>query len=341
MACCCFLFPAYSAKYAEKRLTATKKIRYDLLGNEERNEDMWFIFSLLTALAWGGSDLFSKMGTDPKDKESHWRMVVMVGLVMGVHAIGFLLFTGMEYNPINLIKYLPVSLLYIVSMIFGYVGLRYIELSVSSPICNSSGAVTAVLCFLFLGQEMSCLQLGAVVLICGGILGLSFLEKRNSDLQLAASGQQVDRKYRASWLAILLPILYCIIDGLGTFADALVLDGTGLLTEEEANISYELTFLICGIIALLYITLVKKKKFNFWSERIKGVGAICETVGQFFYVYAIADNAIVAAPMIASYSIFSVLLSRIFLKEKLTKWQYAVVAVVMLGIAVLGLAEEL
>ncbi len=46
--------------------------------------------------------------------------------------------------------YLPVSLLYISSMAMGYVGLRYIELSISSPICNSSGALVAVLC-LFTG----------------------------------------------------------------------------------------------------------------------------------------------------------------------------------------------
>ena len=40
--------------------------------------------------------------------------------------------------------YLPVSVLYILSMTLGYVGLRYIELSISSPICNSSGALVAV-----------------------------------------------------------------------------------------------------------------------------------------------------------------------------------------------------
>lgn len=302
---------------------------------------MWFVFSLLTALAWGGSDLFSKMGTDAKDKESHWRMVVMVGLVMGIHAIGYLLITGMKYDPINLLKYLPVSFLYILSMIFGYAGLRYIELSVSSPICNSSGAVTAILCFIFLGQAMTGLQLVAVVLICGGVLGLSILEKKKSDRELLAAGEVVEKKYRISWLAIMLPILYCIIDGLGTFSDALVLDGLSLLTEEEANISYEFTFLICAIAAWIYLVVVKKRKFSLWGERIKGAGAICETIGQFFYVYAIADNAIVAAPMIASYSIFSVLLSRIFLKEKLNKWQYTAVAVVMVGIAVLGFAEEL
>ena len=45
--------------------------------------------------------------------------------------------------------------------------------------------------------------------------------------------------------------------------------------------------------------------------------------------------------MIASYSIVSALLSRIFLKEKLHAAQYALIAVVMLGIALLGLAEAL
>jgi drug/metabolite transporter (DMT)-like permease len=40
-----------------------------------------------------------------------------------------------------------------------------------------------------------------------------------------------------------------------------------------------------------------------------------------------SSNAIIAAPLIASYSIFSVILSRIFLKEKLSKAQYAVIIV--------------
>ena len=51
--------------------------------------------------------------------------------------------------------------------------------------------------------------------------------------------------------------------------------------------------------------------------------------------------AVVAAPMIASYSIVSLILSRIFLKEKLSAKQYVAVAIVMLGIAALGLAEGL
>lgn len=298
---------------------------------------MWFTFSLLTALAWGGSDLFSKMGTNPKDKFSHWRMIIMVGLVMGVHGILYMLIKQVDYDPINMLKYLPVSFLYILSMTFGYAGLRYIELSVSSPICNSSGAVTALLCFFILKQTMTSLQLAAVVCICIGIFLLSLLEKKKGDKERLLAGNQADKKYQKSFLAILLPVLYCIIDGLGTFADAIVLDEKGYMTEIEANLSYEFTFLLCAIGALIYLLVFKKQTFNLWRERTKGMAAVCETAGQFTYVFAMADNAIVAAPMIASYSIFSVLLSRIFLKEKLNFKQYLVIALVMVGIAILGM----
>ena len=73
-----------------------------------------------------------------------------------------------------------------------------------------------------------------------------------------------------------------------------------------------------------------------------GLGAaVFETAGQFAYVYAMSGNGVVAAPIVASYSIVAVLLSRIFLKEKLTKKQYAAVVIVMAGIALMGLAEGL
>lgn len=62
-----------------------------------------------------------------------------------------------------------------------------------------------------------------------------------------------------------------------------------------------------------------------------------ETFGQFFYVFAMVANPIITAPLVASYSIVSVLLSRIFLKEKLSKTQYVVIACIMAAIAILGM----
>ena len=123
---------------------------------------MSFIFPISTIPAWSGSDLFSKIGSRPDDKHSHLKMLMAVGLVMGIHAIWQVTIGGVEYSLFNFIAYMPVSAMYIISMMFGYIGLRYIELSISSPICNSSGALVAIMCFVFLGDTMSPLALLAV-----------------------------------------------------------------------------------------------------------------------------------------------------------------------------------
>ncbi|MEG1783220.1 MAG: hypothetical protein RR253_08235, partial [Oscillospiraceae bacterium] len=156
---------------------------------------MWFLFTICTILAWSGSDLFSKMGSRPDDKNSHWKMLMAVGFVMGLHAIYQVTVGGVHYELYNFIAYMPVSAMYIISMLFGYMGLRYIELSISSPICNSSGALVAVMCFIFLGDTMPPLALAAVALISTGIILLAVFEKRDGDKERAARGVKTDIKY--------------------------------------------------------------------------------------------------------------------------------------------------
>lgn len=295
---------------------------------------MWFWLSLVAILFWSGSDLFSKIGSKQEDKYSHWKMIIAVGTIMGIHAIIEIL-RGAEFRLSDILTYLPVSFLYIFAMIFGYVGLRYVALSVSTPICNSSGAVAALLCFLILKEAMSGLQLLAVALVCIGIFLLSVFEKKQEDEERVKAGIVPDRKYTHSFVAVFFPIFYCIIDGLGTFADALVLDR--YIKEESANIAYEFTFLIMAIFAFVYVVFVKKQKIKLSAEKPKMLAGIFETAGQFAYIYALGDNAIVAAPLISSYCIFSLVWARIILKEKLLWKQYLVIAIAAIGIIILGM----
>lgn len=300
---------------------------------------MWFVFALLTTLAWASADLFYKKGADERDKYSHIKTVIMVGLVMGIHGFAYMLIKDIDFSPIYLLTYLPVSAMYILSMAIGYAGLRYIELSISSPVQNSSGAVTSILIFIFFTHTLSNLEIAGIIIITLGIVGLAIFEKREQEESMRLLDQE-DKKYRTSFLAIIFPILYSIIDGLGTFADAIYLDELALIGEEQALLAYEFTFLICAILALIYL---KKKKVRFilLEEKDKGIAAVFETIGQFFYVFSMSQNAIIVAPLIASYSIFSVLLSRIFLKEKLSMAKYVVIIIVMIGIALLALSEGL
>ena len=302
---------------------------------------MWFIFALLTTLAWGSADLFYKKGSDPEDKFSHVKIVIMVGLIMGIHGLWYMFTNNIHFSPFQLIHYFPVSLCYILSMTIGYIGLRYIELSISSPIQNSSGAITAILLFIFFKQNLGWLEILAIIIISTGVFALALLEKKKENKELASKGVTIDPKYQIGFVAILFPILYCLIDGLGTFADAIYLDEMTLISENDALLAYEFTFFICSAIAFIYYTVIKKQKFIFIKERNKGYAAIFETIGQFFYVFAMSGSAIISAPLISAYSIVSVILSRIFLKEKLTKKQYIVILFVIIGIILLGISDEL
>lgn len=297
----------------------------------------WYTSAILTILFWGVADLFYKKGTDSKDRYSHLRIIVMVGFVMGVQAMFELQKMDFKYDPMNIITYLPVSSMYILSMALGYVGLRYLEVSINSPVGNTSGAVAGILAFIVLGKTMSPLQLFAVTLITVGLISIAVIERKLAEEERAAQNIVIDRKYKIGAIALIFPILYAIIDALGTFLDDVYL--SNIMGPEEALISYELTFLICAILSLIYIVIVKKQKFQVFKEKDKLLAAIFETLGQFFYVFALNTNSVVVAPMIASYSIISVILGRIFLKEKLSLKQYGVIGLVMIGVFILGFFE--
>lgn len=302
---------------------------------------MWFWFSLAALFCWSGSDLFSKIGCqDEKDKYSHLKMVSAVGIVMGLHALYQIIFGGVEISLSIILTYLPVSLLYISSMALGYLGLRYIELSISSPICNSSGAVVAVLTIATVGlsADVPPAALIAVALVCIGVISLGITEANEDEELRRARQDESNRHYAKSWIAIVIPVIYCLLDALGTFADNRVLE---ILDEDSANAAYELTFLAVGLVCAVYVLLVKKQKLTAKQELPKYVGALCETVGQFFYIYAIADTEHVAfaAPIISSYCVASVIWGRLFLKEKLSRKHYLSIAVVVLGIVIMGILD--
>lgn len=316
----------------------------------------WFLFSLLCLLFWGGADLFYKKGTDESDRYSHLKIAVWVGLVMGVAAFALLPFAETGFSPsellLNAAKYSPASLAYILSMVIGYAGLRYLEVSIVSPVQNASGAFSMIAMLLFfaatgtVNEDLGDLNagniIGTVLIVCGMVV-LGIAESRLARKEAGTAAR--DRKYRFGALALLFPILYCVFDTVGTAADGIILnDQTGLgLGEIDVLILYGLTFFAAGIGAWLFLLFKTKKPYNPFAkpERTKGMAALFEEGGQIFYVYAMARNPVLAAPMVASYCVVSVILGHVFLKEKLKASQYAAVAAVIAGIVTLGVMEGL
>ena len=321
---------------------------------------MFYIFSILALLAWSGSDLFSKMGTREKDKNSHWKVVFAVGLIMGIHffitliggavidstvgvdalpkVVSSLFYT--DFKIMDFVYYLPVAGLYILAMVFGYIGLRYIELSISSPICNSSGALAFLLCVIFgifSTEDITTTSIIGIVMITVGIIALGFVEQHEDEEVRQARQERANRKYAKSILAFLLPISYLVIDALGTVGDEFIFSEYSPIeiSDYAANSAFELTFFVLAIFAFVWVKFVKKDNI-FKGNKHLFFGGFCETVGQVFYMAVMFSDFSVGMVIISAYCAISVLWSRIFLKEKMSWKHYAVIALVIAGIVILG-----
>lgn len=299
---------------------------------------MWIVSTLITFACWGIADLFYKIGNKDTRNHNHLITGILVGLVMGLHAIVFMIIKEVNFNIIDVFKYMPVSLCYISSMVIGYRGLKYLELSISSPIQNTSGVITSILLMIFFKETFDIPIYLAFILVFIGIILLSINEVRENK-EKRKEYKKNNKVSKVIFLTILFPLAYCLLDGLGTFLDGIYLDKMELVSEDAALIAYEFTFLIYALITCIYLKIKKVRIFNFKKDKSKLVAAIFETAGQFFYVYAMSGNATISASIIGSYCILSLILSHIFLKERLGKKEYIAISIVIIGIIILSIYD--
>ena len=225
----------------------------------------------------------------------------------------------------------------IFAMVLGYMGLRYIELSISSPICNSSGAVAFLLCVIFgifSTDDITLTTIIGIAMITVGIVALGFVEQREDEEVRKARQEKANRKYAKSILAFLLPISYLIIDALGTAGDEFLFANTDI-TDYAANSAFELTFFVLAIFAFIWLKFVKKDNVFKGNKHLMFCG-LCETIGQIFYMAVMFSDFSAGMVIISAYCAISVLWSRIFLKEKMSWKHYTAIAIAIAGIVILG-----
>lgn len=302
---------------------------------------MWLVFAILTTLFWGVAEVFYKLGAERKTKYTHLRTAIFIGICMGIHAIGVLIFKRMDFHPINLIYYFPVFFLYMMSMVLASYGVRFIENSVSSVVEEFSSVITSVLCFFILGERIGGIAGIGVVLLTAGVILLAVFETRDEN------ERPVDVTKKMLIIGFIMACSYALLDGIGTFLDVFYLDieksplkyVTENTIEDVANIAYELSFFITAMVLYVFLK-IKKEKIVLKEEKYRIWTGIFETAGQAFYVYSFSGNDIVAVTIMSFMSVISVILSRIFLKEKLTKKQYFAVIIALIGAVILGIVGE-
>lgn len=334
---------------------------------------LWF-FLIFSTLSWGIAEIFYKKGSLEKEKYSHLKTTVLVGFCMGIYATVILFTQGVDLKafPRNFLVYLPVSFCYIVSMTCSYFGVRFIQESLSDPIENTSGAVVPILCAVFLHQAVELPAAICIVVIALGILSVGFLDRSGIEERHGKYGKKL-----AGW-AIAMPFCYMILDAVGTFLDIFYTDDveTTLLvgvTEENlehtANCAYEFTFLLVAIGLLIFLKIKGEKLFSLggadpsavaasaseggstivgttpWYKRLlvqkwKLLAALFETAGQATYLFALSEGKGIAAVILGAGTVItSLILARVFLREKLSRTQYLFIGIILAGIIALSLLE--
>ena len=167
---------------------------------------MWVLCTSIAFITWAMVSIFYKI-TNKVDEYTHLKTGILVGLIMGIHALCYMIYKGMGINFLDVIKYFPISVLYIASMIIGYRGYKFIELSISSPVQNSSGVITALLFVLFFHEKYNLPFYIAVVLIFIGVIILSIDEiKETKDKREEFKKNNGLKKLFT--LAIVFPLFY-------------------------------------------------------------------------------------------------------------------------------------
>ena len=321
---------------------------------------LWF-FLIFSTLSWGIAEIFYKKGSLEKEKYSHLKITVLVGFLMGIYATIILFTQGINLKafPKNFLLYLPVSACYIISMTCSYFGVRFIQESISDPIENTSGALVAVLCAVFLHQTLEIPAIVCVAVVAIGVVCVGFFDKKGKEERHQKYGKKL-----AVW-AIAMPFCYMILDAAGTFLDifytddvetTLLIGVTDETLEHTANCAYEFTFFLVAIGILIFLKIKGVKLFSLgdayegesegalkWYQKVylqrwKLLAAVFETAGQATYLFALSEGTGIAAVILGAGTVItSLILARIFLKEKLSALQYVFIAIILGGIIALAL----
>lgn len=301
---------------------------------------MWLLFATITVLLWGTSEtIFKKVSTI--EKHSVLKLISFNGIILGICAILFMLITRTEINLNILITYLPVALIYIASMFCTYKAMTLVKVSILSPLQNSSCAITTILCIFLLKQEVGIPQIIAIALIIICMILLSI--NKDETLRLESGDKEADAKnakraYLLYLKGIAFALGYWFLDGIGSFMDDYTLEAN--LSAEQVIIAYSFIYGIIGVICAIVVKF-KERDYKYTKvkeNKLKLLGTLVETAGQYTYIYAFAfGDAALASPYIAAYSVVTVILSRIFLKEKLSKKQYVLIALILAGMITLSM----
>ena len=313
----------------------------------------WLLLTLSCIILWGITDILYKKSSDYNDPLSHFKTFVWIGIIMAPAGGIMVLCSDTLLDSIMMVKdnlyLIPLCIFYTIALFFGLLGKKHLDASVVSPLENIDGAMAAIILYFFflltdrshITSRIGVLEIAATVAIIVGVVLLGMQEHKLSKQEMALAKDQ--RKHRLGALALIFPLMYNLVDAVSMVA-------IGITVSEETEVAIPdidffifecVGFVVVAVLMWLYLLIAKKYTYNPFkkTELVRCGAAAGETFGTMTYIFAVGSNPILTAPITSSYCLVTIVLARVFLKERLTKKQYLSLALVVIGVVLLGISE--
>ena len=313
----------------------------------------WLILTLACIILYGFTDILLKKSLDYYDPLSQYKTFIWIGLIAVPSSVIMAICSDTLADSIRIVAnnpyIIPVNIFYVVALFFGLLGAKHLDASVVSPLENIDGAITATILYFFflltdrshITDSVSGVDIVGAVAITVGVVLLGIQEQRLSTQEMNLDEDK--KKHRLGALALFFPIVYNLADAVSMVATGIMVSGETELSIPDIDYVFfeSFAFALFALFVWLYLLIAKKYVYNpFKKTELYCFGAAtCETLGTISFTFAVAISPILTAPITSSYCLVTIILARIFLKERLTRRQYLSLAFLVVGIALLGASE--
>ena len=320
----------------------------------------WFLLVMGCIVLWSVTDILYKATSPQNDSLSHYKTFIWVGIVMAIAGGIMCTWSDTIVDSIKKVKddllyLIPLGLVYGAALLFGLLGKKHLPASIISALENTGGALVAIIIYyyyLLTGYILPSYEFGVIdiIAILSIIVGVILIGREEQALFKSEVHLEEDKKkHRLGALALFFPIVYTLIDVFSLAEIGGTSGNSGIVAPGEEVFIPSIDFFIfeCAAIALtsifiwLYMAIIKKNVYNPFNpdEFVRCSAATGETFGTMTFIFAASLNPVLTAPIVSFHCILTIILARIFLKEKLTKKQYISLGFVIFGIILIGIAD--
>lgn len=275
-----------------------------------------FIFLAIITFTWGIGNVLVKKGFT---KLSPWQTYALDSFYIALPM--WLIYGIINYQQIKsptLISFVSAIFITIVYAVFYYT-INHGQIGLTSPIIASYPVFTLVLAYLFLGERLNFISLTGIILASLGII-------------LISSPTKLKRVKLDNW--VYLAISVAIGYGIGGYLGKLAVNEVG-------NTTYLLLLAVFQVLVVLIWRLFIKEPFPKLQLRESGysfMGIVLFNMGNIVYYVGLEKGlASIIVPLSNTYITVTVILSLLWLKEKISRHQLISIGCIIIGVILVGL----